>query len=123
MNTFRYAFTGSILIMCLAATVTAQEKKLQPKDVPAAVTAAAAKAYPNAKITAWVKETEDGKTLFEASMTEGQKKQDVVFTPDGKIDAVEEIVPSADVPAAVQKALKAKYPQAVVETAERITRG
>ena len=83
------AFGFAILLsFCLAAWVFAQEQKVNRKGVPAAVSASAAKAYPNARIEGWSKETEDGKTYYEAEMIEGQTKRDVIFLPDGKIDLV-----------------------------------
>ncbi len=123
MNTNQIGVYALALSLCLATSVTAQEHNVKPKDVPAVVVAAAVKAFPSAKIVEWAKETEGGKTLFEASMTEGPKKRDVLLTPDGKIDAVEEIIAMSEVPTAVQNALKTKYPKAIVQTAERITRG
>ena len=110
------------LSLCLAAWVFAQEQKLNRKGVPAAVSASAVKAYPNARIKGWSKETEDGKTYYEAEMIEGQTKRDVIFLPDGKIDLVEEEVPISAVPAAVQNALKARHPKAAINMAERLTK-
>jgi hypothetical protein len=110
------------LSLPIAGICSAQEQKLNGKDVPAAVAAAAAKAYPNAKIKGWSKETEDGKTYYEAEMTEGQAKRDVIFLSDGKIDAVEEEIATAAVPAPVQTALKTRYPKAQISLAEKLTK-
>jgi len=112
------------LSLCLAAMAMAQEeKKIKAKDVPAPVVAAAAKAFPNAKIGGWAKETEDGKVFYEAEMTEGKTKRDVLFLPDGKIDGVEEEIAVSALPAAVQSALKARYPKATISLAEKLLRG
>src|ERR1700694_4381690 len=92
MNMNRYLSIGMALALCLITVLSAQEakeQKLKLKDVPAPVVAAAAKAYPNAKIREWAKETEDGKTEYEASMVEGSTKRDVLFAPNGDVVAVE----------------------------------
>jgi Putative beta-lactamase-inhibitor-like, PepSY-like len=123
MRSIQFTVFATTLFFCLASLIVAQdsERKLKAKDVPTALTAAAAKAYPNARIVGWTRETEAGKVLYEAEMREGQTKRDVLFTPDGKIDLVEEVVSISDVPPAVQNALKMRYPKATINQAERLT--
>ena len=126
MNMNRYLSTGMALAFCLVTAVSAQEakeQKLKLKDVPAPVVAAAAKAYPSARIREWTKETEAGKTQYEASMVDGATKRDVLFAPNGTVMAVEEVIPIAELPPAVQNTIKAKYPQGVIHSAEKITGG
>ena len=98
----------------------AQEQKVNNKNVPPPVLAAAAKAYPNATVKHWSKETEDGRTFYEAEMVEGQTKRDVLFRPDGKIDIIEEEIATSAVPTAVHNALKARYPKAEITLAEKL---
>src|SRR5262245_8305821 len=114
-----------VIAFCLTAAGLAQEpkeKKVNNKNVPAAVIAAATKAFPNARVKGWSKETEDGKTFYEAEMIEGQTKRDVLFLPDGKIDIVEEEIANASIPAAVQSALKDRYAKAEIDLAEKLTK-
>ncbi len=88
MNMNRYLSTGMALAVCLVTAVSAQEakeQKLKLKDVPAPVVAAATKAYPNAKIREWAKETEAGKPQYEASIVEGPTKRDLLFAPNGAV--------------------------------------
>jgi hypothetical protein len=121
-----YVCNGMALALFLAAALSGQEakeQKLKPKDVPAPVVAAAAKAYPNAKIRGWAKEMEAGSPQYEASMIEGTAKRDVLFAPDGSVIAVEEVIPIADLPSAVKNAILAKYPRGVIHSAEKITKG
>ncbi len=121
MNMNRYLSTGMALAVCLVTAVSAQEaieQKLKLKDVPAPVVAAATKAYPNAKIREWAKENEAGKPQYEASIVEGATKPDLLFAPNGAVVAVEEVISQAELPAAVQNTIKAKYPQGVIHTAE-----
>src|SRR2546421_535253 len=122
MNITHYLLNGTALALCLATALTAQEakeQKLKPKDVPAPVVAAAAKAYPNARIREWAKENEGSATQYEASMIDGTKKRDVLFSPDGAVVAVEEVIPTTELPKAVREAIKARYPQGVIRSAEK----
>jgi hypothetical protein len=123
MISIQFTVFAMALSFCLATFVGAQdsEKKVKAKDVPAAVAAAAAKAYPNARIVEWARETEAGKIFYEAEMREGKTKRDVLFTPDGKIELVEEAVSISEVPSAVKNALKMRYPKATINEAERLT--
>ncbi len=107
MNISRSVVCAMAVALCVTAAGIAQEQGVKSKDVPAPVAAAAAKLYPNAKIVGWSKETEGGKTFYEAEMKEGQTKRDVVFMADGKIEVVEEEVATAQ----------------VISLAERLTRG
>ena len=110
------------LFLCLAILGLAQERRVSGRNVPAAVAAAAAKAYPNAKIKSWSRETEGGKTFYEAEMTDGAVKRDILLLPDGTIDIVEEEIPTIEVPAAVHAALKTRYPKAEINLAEKLTK-
>jgi uncharacterized membrane protein YkoI len=112
-----------VIGFCLTAVGLAQEqkeKKVNNKNVPAAVISAAANVFPNAKVKGWSKETEDGKTFYEAEMIEGQTKRDVLFRPDGNIEIVEEEIVKSSIPEAVQSALKSRYPKAEVDVAEKL---
>lgn len=120
--TFRTFSTTAALALCLSLAVTAQEQKVNQKDVPAPALAAATKAYPKAKVKVWEKETKDGKTLYEVTMTENHAEWQVVFEADGAFVAREEVVPVASLPVAVRDAVKAKYPKANLYSAEKITR-
>jgi uncharacterized membrane protein YkoI len=122
MMTARTVLITTGLALCLSLTVTAQEQKVNQKDVPAPALAAATKAYPKAQVKGWEKETKDGKTLYEVTMASGGAKWQVVFEADGAFVAREEVIPVTSLPSAVRDAVKAKYPKATLHSAEKITR-
>ncbi len=74
---------------------------------PAPVEAAFKKAYPNATVKAVSKETEKGQVQYEVESMDGAQARDLVYLADGKLVLYEELIPQADVPAAVMTALKA----------------
>ena len=122
MTKTEITFTGIALACCMAAAAAAQEVKVKANEVPAPVRAAASKAYPAAQVKGWEKDVEDGKTLYEATMTQGGSEWQVAYTGDGTFDAREEKIAVAALPAAALDAVRAKYPKAVIHSAEKITR-
>jgi hypothetical protein len=99
------------------------ETAVAKKNVPAAVLAAFAKAYSKATVKGYAKEMKDGKPVYEVESMEGAMHRDVSFAPDGKLLVVEESMEMKDVPAAVQQALKKKFPKAKVDLAEKVMEG
>lgn len=86
---------------------------------PAAVTDAAKKAYPDAKLTKCIAEG----AAFEVKMRKKDKTVvELDISAQGAIELTEEVVPVSTVPAAVTKAFSAKYPKATILKAERQTK-
>ena len=133
---WRLATVGA-LTLCLGVGVTAQEAKTPAKkpagqaakkpaprvQLPAAITAAFEKAYPNAKITGTSKETEGGKTVYEVESVDQGLNRDLIYNADGTVVEMEEAMKPADLPVPVSEALKKLYPKAKVTKAEKLTRG
>jgi hypothetical protein len=92
-------------------------------QLPAPVTAAFKKAYPNATIRGTAKETEDGKTVYEVESVEHGRARDLIYGADGAVMEIEEEIAPADLPAPVAASLKKLYPKATVVVAEKMTRG
>lgn len=119
----RVAVAGLLGLFGMASGASAQEKEIPVADVPKAVTEAAKAKFPHAKVVEAASETEDGKTVYELGMTQGDKKMDVTFEANGTLVVVEAVIPEADAPAAVKTAVKAKYPGAKVDLIETVTKG
>lgn len=92
-------------------------------QLPAPVTAAFKKAYPNATIRGTAKEAENGKTVYEVESVEHGRSRDLIYGTDGQVLEVEEQIDPADLPAPVTASLKKMYPAAKVALAEKLTRG
>ena len=110
-----------LLLTSLPMLFEGQEQKLSPAAVPAPVSAAATKRFPKARVSGWSKETEDGKTTYEASVSDSTGKRDAVFGEDGALLAIEQGIALSDLPVEVKNAVTAKYPGAVLRKAEKIT--
>ena len=114
-------FAGVASLLSLSAI--AQDVKLKKKQVPRAVISAFRSAYPQATIRGFAREKENGKVYYEVESVEGLTTRDVLYNPDGTVAEIEESIPSSDLPADAQEALRAKYPGSVITKVERITRG
>ncbi len=111
------------IVSLLSFSAIAQDVKLKKKQVPPAVLTAFKSAYPQATIRGFAREKENGKVYYEVESVEGQTTRDVLYNRDGTVAEIEESIPSSDLPADAQEALRAKYPGAVVTKVEKITRG
>jgi len=116
----RFALLTTAVLM-LSLSAFAQETKIKQKDVPAAVIAAFKSAYPQATMTGFAREKENGKTYFEIESKDGSIGRDVLYNPDGSVAEVEETIAATALPAAAQELLHSKYPKAVVAKAEKTT--
>jgi uncharacterized membrane protein YkoI len=117
---------GAVLIasVCgVTASARAQEMDIPLDQLPKPVLNAAKAKFPGAELRGAAKETEDGKTVYEVSLTHKTKKIDSSWSADGTLLLVETELAEADVPAAATKAVKAKYPGAKVELVESIAKG
>jgi roadblock/LC7 domain-containing protein len=111
------------VVLGLAMAATADEKVPLDK-VPAKVLEAAKAKFPKATLVSASKEDEDGKIQYELVFKEGEKKFDGIFSPDGKLVALEEVIKEEEVPAAAKEGFKKKYGTDVKLTGyEKITKG
>jgi hypothetical protein len=92
-------------------------------QLPAPVTAAFKKTYPNATIRGTAKETEGGKTVYEVESVENGKARDLIYAADGAVMEIEEEMNPAELPAPVAASLKKLYPTATIAVAERLSKG
>lgn len=91
--------------------------------VPGAVLEAFAKAYPNATIKGYSKETENGQVLYEIESEEGKTARDVTYSADGNVISVEETLDTSELPEGVKAALDTKFPGGKILKAEKVTKG
>jgi len=115
--------TGALGLFLLMTVARADESEIPLNQLPKAVADSAKARFPGAVWKEAAKEEEDGKTSYEVSMTHDGHTLDVTFQPDGTLVLVETVVAEADLPAAVSKAIKGKYPGAKVDLVESVKKG
>ena len=111
------------LVSGLTAALVAGERQIERKEVPAAVLAAFAGAYPKATIKGYSTEEENGQVVFEIESIEGMVMRDVTYAADGSLVSLEETLDKSQLPRKVKSALNKKFPKAKGLKAERITKG
>jgi hypothetical protein len=97
------------------------ERTLTAAQVPGPVRAAIAREWPNAHVSKWTSEVEDGKTTYEAETVDGATHRDVVISATGRVQEIETQVAMGQVPAAVRAAATAN--NARIERAEMVVMG
>lgn len=111
------------LVLGLTAATLAGERQIGREEVPAAVLAAFAGAYPKATVKGYSTEKENGQTVYEIESVEGMVMRDVTYATDGTLVSVEETLDQSELPRGVKAALHKKFPKGKVLKAEKITKG
>ena len=119
----KWALGLAALLGTSFTTARADEEKIPLDKVPKPVMTAFKEKFPGAEIKTAIKEVEDGKTLYEIESTQKGLTIDAVLSPDGKFVEIERELKTADLPAAVSAAAKAKYPKGKATKAEEVTKG
>jgi hypothetical protein len=97
-------------------------KKFTVKDLPAAVSDAFKKSYPQAVIKGVDKEVENGKTLYEIESIDGTMKRDLLYTPEGNAYEIEETIEATALPDAVKQAISKEFPKGKIDKVEKMTK-
>jgi hypothetical protein len=114
-----------LLLLTMAATADDKAKKIEKiklEDAPQAVRDAIEGRFPGAKVSSTEKETKDGKVDFEVNLTHKDRKYEMHIQEDGTIKAIEKEINLKDVPGAVLKAVKGKYPDATIQAAMEVNK-
>ena len=106
----------------VAATASAQEKKIKRADLPPAVEKTVAANSEGATIKGFSTEQENGQTLYEAEMMVKGHSKDISMTADGTIVEVEEEVALSSLSPEVQAGLQSKAGKAKIGKVESITK-
>ena len=120
MKTF---FFTLILIISISSVSLSQEIKISRKQVPAAVIKAFKGTYPKARIKGTNIETKEGIAFYEIESKDGKISRDVLYTKDGKVSEIEEMISADQLPQPVMNALTKNYSSAKVKSIEKNTQG
>jgi uncharacterized membrane protein YkoI len=109
---------------CICGALSAQETKIQMKDLPPAVQKTVQEQTRTAKLRGLAKEVENGKTFYEAETTLNGKSRDVLIDPAGTVVEVEEATTLAAIPEPARKALQQQAgPAGKILSVESVTKG
>lgn len=115
--------TGLVITLFLAMQIApafakSTAQKLRSSDLPAAVTASLNRLYPNAKVTQFVSEDEQGRQVFDVETAENGIERDLLIDPNGTVIEIGEHMKVSDLPAPVVSAVKSAHPHGKIEEAE-----
>jgi hypothetical protein len=109
--------------LSLAAAMLATTQVQAKTKCPEPVSAAAVKAYPDARISGCKREVDSGKVQFEVKLdSKANGKVELDIDTTGSILLTEQIVPTDSVSQEALTAFKAKYPDAKISRAEKQTK-
>jgi hypothetical protein len=114
---------GAVLGLFVLASGLQADEKISLDKVPPRIKRALKAKYPKANVVSAAKETEQGKTVYEFKLEDGDKKWEATFTPAGRFVGTEEAIQEGDLPDAVKKALHKKYPEAKALKMDKETTG
>jgi uncharacterized membrane protein YkoI len=100
----RFLLAGAVVVATTIG-ISAQDKKVQLKNLPAAVQKAVQDQTKGATLVGFSEEREDGKVLYEAETKVDGRTRDLLFDSAGALIEIEEEVAPAALPAAVQSSL------------------
>lgn len=114
----------AVIALVLASTaIMAGEETIKKEAVPEAVIKTFEQAYPFAKVTEYEKEDRSGVIYYEIECRVGKLKLEMVYTGDGDLYEIEQLIGIKAVPKAVIKSVKKAHPKAKIKKAEKLTRG
>jgi uncharacterized membrane protein YkoI len=108
----------SAACLVVVTTVVAadnKDKKISLDKAPKAVQDAIKARFPDGEVTSVEKETEDGKVVYDIELKQKGRKYEMDILEDGTVIEIEKEIAAKDLPAAVSKALEAKYPKATIK--------
>lgn len=109
-------------VLC-ALTLGAAEKKVQMKDLPAAVQQAIQEQTKGAEIKGLSQETENGRIQYEVETMVDGKSRDLTLDAKGTVVEVEQEVGIDSLPAAARAAIEKQAAGGKIVKVETVTRG
>lgn len=109
---------GAAVVCCVA-----QEKRIQKKDLPAAVQKAADEQTKGAEIKGYTREVERGRTFYEVETKVNGKTRDILFEANGALSVIEEETDIATIPTAAKVAIEKKAAGGKINLVETLTKG
>ena len=107
MKTERWLVVIIPSVVLIATSMAMAETPVKLADLPPAVQKAVKEQMAGATLRGLSKETEHGKTTYEAELTVNGKSKDVTIDGEGKIIEMEEEVPLAGIPDGARSAIEA----------------
>jgi hypothetical protein len=116
----KHSLTLATCVILTAATLGAQERRIERSALPAAVEKSLQANLQGATIKGFATEVEGGKKVYEAETVLSGHTRDLQFAVDGTLNEIEEEVAIETLPASVQHSLRAKAGTAKITKVESL---
>jgi uncharacterized membrane protein YkoI len=98
----------------------AADEDIKPSELPSVITQALKEKFPKAEIKSAEKGEEEGKPIYEVSISSDKHDIDVTLSTKGEILSYEKTIKPNERPKVMNKSLNAKYPHATVQVIEQV---
>ena len=107
----------AVCFLAMVASLRADDKaeKIPPDKLPKKIMDTVRARLPGAEVTSAEKEKEDGKVVYDLELKHEGRKYEMDILEDGTLVEIEKEIAAKDVPEKVTKAIKEKYPTAIVK--------
>jgi uncharacterized membrane protein YkoI len=102
-----------LVMLALGAQADEKTGKIEPDKLPQKVKDAVKARLPGAEVTSAEKEKENGEIVYDLELKHEGRKYEMDIKEDGTIIEIEKEI--KDVPEAISKAVKRKYPKATIQ--------
>jgi len=116
------AIVSMLAILAITGPTTAQEKKIQRSDLPAAVQKTVDEESKGLTVKGFSTEVEDGKRLYEVELTVNGHRKDISMDAQGHIVEIEEEMALASLPPAVKDGLMKAAGKGEITKVESLTK-
>jgi len=108
---------AGIALVMVATASQADEKagKIAPDKLPQKIKDSIKERFPGAEVTGAEKENENGQIMYDIELKHEGRKYEMDIKEDGTIVEIEKEIASKDVPEAITKAVKKKFPTGTIK--------
>jgi uncharacterized membrane protein YkoI len=109
------AVVVAMLVLATAARADDKAQKIAPDKLPQKIKNAINGRFPGAEVTSAEKEVENNQVVYDIELKHKGRKYEMDIKEDGTILEIEKEVATKDVPAALPKAVQARFPKATIK--------
>lgn len=120
MKSFLFISIAGLALLLHAGCGSTSNQKIMSEQT---VTSKAQKSFPKSVIVSTHKEQRDGKSVFAVETKEGQDRRSLIYSESGILIEMIQGLQPASLPPMITKSVQAQYPDGVVFSAQKITRG
>lgn len=112
-----------LLFIGISPRAFSGDKKITKKNMPTAALKTFEAAFPKVKVNVYLTESENGKILYEFETFEETIKRDILYTPGGTLDEVEDVLTTKTIPAEIAKAITTEMYKSRILGGKKTTKG